>query len=227
MSVSFLRHAGWFGPEDAKTLSIIGVGATGSWIGLLAAKMGFHKLQVWDGDFVEDHNLPNQIYESRHVGQSKVDAFEDVLKQFNPAIQIEKHNRYFATEHDKELLNTEGPLVLTVDTMAARKDIYESFYLNWKVNKVFETRLGFDYGELNVIDNMNTNVLKEWRSSLRSDEEIPDGPCNMRICTTLVGMVASYTVHSMCAMLSPKTKDMSLKKKTIFNLNPTLETYSI
>ena len=111
--------------------------------------------------------------------------------------------------------------------MSARKDIYDSFYLNWKINKVFETRLGFDYGELNIINNMNTNSLKEWYSSLRKDEEIPDGPCNMRICTTLVGMVASYSVHTICSILSPQTKELELKKKTIFNLNPTLKTYTI
>ena len=62
-SVSFLRHAAYFSPEDAREpLNIIGVGATGSNIGLYAARMGFHNFRIWDADIVEDHNLPNQIY---------------------------------------------------------------------------------------------------------------------------------------------------------------------
>ena len=47
-SVSFLRHAAWFSPEDAtEPLNIIGVGATGSYIGLYAARMGFHNFRIW------------------------------------------------------------------------------------------------------------------------------------------------------------------------------------
>lgn len=221
--ISFMRHAGWFGPEDAKTLNIIGVGATGSYIGLVAAKMGFHNFRVWDGDIVETHNLPNQIYDVCHVGKPKVDAFEDVLRRFNPQVKIEKHNKYFVAEEDKD--NLDGPLVLTVDTMSARKDIYSAFNLNWRVTNVYETRLGFDYGELNIVDPLNTKQTDQWVSSLRNDNEIPDGPCNLRICTTLVTLIASYTVHCICNNLSREPKP--LKKKTMFSLKPTLETYHL
>ena len=227
-SVSFLRHAAYFSPEDAREpLNIIGVGATGSNIGLYAARMGFHNFRIWDADIVEDHNLPNQIYNLDDINKPKVNAFEKILKEFNPKINVEKHNNFFTSEDHKELL--EGPLVLTVDTMSARKDIYNAFNLNWKVKKVFETRLGFDYGELNIIDNLNTNNTKNWFESLVNDDEIPEGPCNLRICTTLVSMVAAYTVHQICSMLSSGRRDTTweYKQKMMFNLNPTLETYSL
>lgn len=227
-SVSFLRHAGWFGPEYAEEpLNIIGVGATGSFIALTAARMGFHKFRIWDADVVEDHNLPNQVYDIEHVGQRKVDALEHVLKRFNPMVKVEKHDYFFTKEH-KALL--EGPLVLTVDTMSARSEIYETFYMNWRVKSVFETRLGFDHGELNIIDNMNINILEEWKGSLRDDKEIPEGPCNLRICTTLVSMVAAYTVQTICQMLVSKQKENPMwehKKKTIISLAPELKTYTL
>ena len=225
MSVSFLRHNGFFGPENAEQLNIIGVGATGSYIGLIAAKMGFHDFQVWDADIVETHNLPNQIYDDSHTGAKKVDAFEEVLTRFNPAIKVKKHDFFFEAEKHKDML--EGPLVLTVDTMSARHDIYDAFKLNWKVNKVFETRLGFDVAEINVIDNMNLKELQNWKSSLVTDEEVPDGPCNLRICTTLVGMVACYTVHRLCSMLSTQELNETETKKHLFNLNPVLQTHNI
>ena len=223
---NFLRHAGWFGPEDAKTLNIVGVGATGSHIGLYAAKMGFHNFRVWDADVVETHNLPNQIYDSGHVGMRKVDAFKEVLKRFNPAITVETHDYFFDSSH-KDLL--EGPMVLTVDTMSARKESLSTFKLNWKVNNVFETRLGFDFGELNIIDNMNVKDTDSWYSTLRDDSELEEGPCNLRICTTLVSMVASYTVHCICAMLSSRRngKSWDYSKKTLFNLDPKITTHTI
>ena len=229
--VSFLRHSGWFGPEDAqdKTLNIIGVGATGSWIGLTAARMGFHSFRVFDLDVVEAHNLPNQIYDVSHIGIKKVEAFEQVLTRFNPHITVEKHPYFFETEKHKDLLS--GPVVLTVDTMSARKDIADSFPFNWKINKVFETRLGFDYAEINIIDNFNPTSVSEWKSNLRSDDEIEEGPCNLRVCSTLVTMVAGFTVHKICDMIScnRRDKEFTYEKKTIinFNQNTNLKTYSI
>ena len=43
MSVSFMRHSGFVGPDDCNhlTLNIIGVGATGSMIAMIAARMGW------------------------------------------------------------------------------------------------------------------------------------------------------------------------------------------
>jgi len=225
--VSFLRHAGWFGPSDAtKPLNIIGVGATGSNIGLIAAKMGFQTFKVWDPDIVENHNLPNQIYDIKHIGTKKVDAFEDVLTRFNPNIIVEKSEKYFSRDHREEL---SGPLVLTVDTMEARKEIYHAFRTNWKVNNVFETRVGFDYAEVNVVDNMNTEDSDSWFNCLRNDDEIPEGPCNLRICTTLVTMVAAHTVHTICNMLSSDTREKrwEYSQKTIFNFNPKLLTHNL
>lgn len=225
--VSFMRHAAFFGPEDADTtLNIIGVGATGSYIGLTAAKMGFHNFRVWDLDIVESHNLPNQIYEADQVGMKKVDAFEQILQRFNPTIKVEKHPYFFTSEEHKWLLD--GPLVLTVDTMHARKDIFNAFKLNWKVKNVFETRLGFMHAELNVLDNMNLSKLQNWNENLLSDEDIPEAPCNERIITSLVGIVSATAVHQICAMLGSRRTGNAWnpKTKTIFSLNPELSVYN-
>jgi hypothetical protein len=227
--VSFLRQAGWFSPEDAQDtiINIVGVGATGSNIGLIAAKMGFHKFRVWDADIVESHNLPNQTYDVAHVGQLKVNAFKDVLTRFNPRIEVETNPVFFETALHKE--NLEGILVLTVDTMSARKDIFDSFNMNWNIKQVFETRLGFDYGELNVLDPLDPSTLKEWNDGLLNDDDIPEGPCNLRICTTLVSMVSAYTVHAMCGIMhGEKMGDtFGVGKKTIFNVSNGITTYEL
>lgn len=196
--VSFLRHAGWVGPEDfTEPLTIIGCGAVGSHIALLAAKMGFHKFQLWDGDQVESHNLANQAFDVEHIGANKVDALESVLKRFNPAVRVEKHPYYFESEDHKDLLA--GPLVIATDTMHARYDIYKAFKLNPKVLGVFEVRLAFDFGEVHVVNNLDLTACKKWHATLQDDSEIPDGPCNLRICTTLVQLASSLAVHNICS----------------------------
>ena len=124
-NVSFLRHAGWISPEDLQdTLTIVGCGAVGSHFALIAAKMGFHNFSLWDADIVEDHNLPNQAYDVEHIGKKKVEALAEVLKRFNPEVQIETHDTFFTKENKDEIF---GPLVIATDTMSSRQDFVDVF----------------------------------------------------------------------------------------------------
>ena len=45
-----------------KRIDVIGVGATGSYIVWLLAKIGLSNIHIWDHDVVEDHNIPNQCF---------------------------------------------------------------------------------------------------------------------------------------------------------------------
>jgi hypothetical protein len=223
--VSFLRHSGWVGPEDlTDTVNIIGCGAVGSHIALLCAKMGFHKFQIWDADTVEPHNLANQAFDIHHVGMKKVDALTQVLQRFNPQVQVKSHDCFFKAVTDTTKLS--GPLVIATDTMSSRSDIYDSFNLNPLVCGVFEVRLAFDYGECHVLDNTNINNCLYWKNTLKSDSEIPEGPCNLRICTTLVQMVSSLTVHNICARYAAQKQDIPwlYKQKTCLSLTNQLRT---
>lgn len=228
MRVSYLRHEGWFSPAHVSevSLNIIGVGATGSWIGLIAAKMGFQDFTVWDADRVEEHNLPNQIYDLEDVGNYKVEAFEKVLRRFNPNIRVTKYPIFFEPQHENQL---KGPLVLTVDTMKARKEVCEAFSFNPDVDHVWETKLGFNHGELNIINNMNKDSIDNFKATLRDDTEVPEGPCNLRICTTLVTLIASATVHEICKkyVASAKREKWEYSPKIIFSNEKTLDVYNV
>ena len=223
--VSFLRHAGWVGPEDlVDPIIIVGCGAVGSNLALTAAKMGFHNFVLWDADLVESHNLPNQAYDLVHVGMKKVDALEDVLHRFNPRINITK-NTDFLTKENSQGLN--GIMVIATDTMKSRYEFHDIIKFNPDIIGVFECRLGFDYGEVNYVDPLNSKSCKNFYSGLRPDSDIPEGPCNLRICTTLVQLVSSYAVHSMCAKYAAKRNNSSwdVQPKTIFNLSPILNVF--
>ena len=96
MTVSFLRHASFFSPFlNPPQLVILGCGATGSNIAMLAARMGFVEFQLWDADVVESHNLPNQVFDNCQIGTSKVLALEQKLKAFNPEIKVTVFNRFW------------------------------------------------------------------------------------------------------------------------------------
>ena len=224
---SFLRHAAFFGPEDCNnlTLNIIGVGATGSWVGLLAAKMGWHNFRVWDLDLVESHNLPNQIYSPKHVGMKKVDAFEEVLKDFNPQINIEKYDCFFESKLHANLLD--DYVFVAVDSLFARKDIVSCCKNNIMINQIFETQMGFKHATINILDPCAATRLDSYLNLLKNDDEVGESACNERIITTLTSIVSSNVVHLLSALASKdRTKDtFEVPNKIIFNLNPILQTH--
>lgn len=219
--VSFLRHSGWVGPEDlTETLNIVGCGAVGSHIALLAARMGFQRFNLWDADMVEPHNLANQTYDKEHIRMAKVDALASVLKRFNSQVRVETHNEFFTADSEP----IDGPLVLATDSMSSRSEIHDVFFMNTDIDHVYEVRLGFDYGELHVVDNINPLACSKWKNTLCRDDEVEEGPCNRRICTTLVSLVSSYAVHNLCARYAAKKQDIDWQynAKTMFYMSPVL-----
>ena len=224
--VSFLRHGAFFGPEDAedKTFCIIGVGATGSWAALTAAKMGWHKFQIWDLDLVESHNLPNQAYNASHVGMKKVDALESVLKDFNPSVIVEKHDYFFDATDPDHVSELSDYLFIAVDSLDTRKAIYKSTKLHPFLNLIFETRMGFTHAELNVISPSDIMKIDEIISMLKTDEEVTEAACNERIISTLVMIVSSALVHNLCyhASSSRTNSEFTNYGKSLFHLSPQL-----
>lgn len=228
-NISFLRHNSLFGPEDVEDVyfNIIGVGATGSWAGLIAAKMGWHKFRVWDLDIVESHNCPNQIYNLSQVGEKKVDAFEATLKNFNPNITVEKHDYFFESDKHKDLL--EGAVFIAVDTLSARKDIISCLKGNINVDIVYETRMGFSHATLTSFTPFDYSIIDNILSTMRSDDSVPESACNARIITTLTNIVASALVHDLCTFYSASRRDVEKKIyfNRLFSLSETLSTYQI
>jgi molybdopterin/thiamine biosynthesis adenylyltransferase len=232
-NVSFLRHGAFFGPEDSqdKVLNIIGVGATGSWVGLLAAKMGWQHFRVWDADIVESHNLPNQIYDLDQVGMAKVLAFRDKLLQFNPEVVVEVHNEFFVSSNHNELL--EDYVFVAVDSLSARKDIVAGLESHLLVEHVIETRMGFEHAEINIINPAYESQIRSYLDTLKTDEEVTESACNARIITTLTCIVASSVVHTICGLAAQDRhgNTYSPPAKQIFSLpsdiNTSLSTFTI
>lgn len=214
---SFLRHAAWIDPSQLNfPLVIIGCGALGSHVALFAAKMGFTNFILFDPDKVESHNLPNQAFDLRHIGVLKVDALEKLLWEFNGEIRVQKYPEFFTEAHASCL---QGFVVIATDNMESRKKIIELCSFNTNVEMLFEGRLGFDYGEVNIVSPMNIDEIDNFTKSLRDDKDVPEGPCNLRICLTLVSVVAGYLVHQMCAAVVCQKNNSSWdrKPKNIFS----------
>lgn len=74
---------------EAREPMVVGAGALGSAVGVALARTGVPQLTLLDPDVLEDHNLENQEYDSRDLGDPKVCALADRIKAIDPDVETE------------------------------------------------------------------------------------------------------------------------------------------
>lgn len=189
--VDYWRQLDLFSPEKFgdKEVHVVGVGATGSYVALMLAKMGIKNLHVWDFDDVESHNLPNQIYRLKDVGRAKVDALAEIIHE-STGTEITVHNE--AVTGGTTL---KGIVFLLVDSMNVRKDIWSgSLKFKLPVELMVESRMAIDNGRVYAIRPSRPADIKLWEGTLYSDEEAEESPCTNRSIAPTVAYIASLAV---------------------------------
>lgn len=87
-----LRNAGYVTPEVqvriAKTRLLIAGCGIGSTIAEAAARLGFTRFVLADGDVVDAHNLNRQAYGVADVGKAKTVALRERLRGINPEVEV-------------------------------------------------------------------------------------------------------------------------------------------
>lgn len=115
-------------------IHVIGIGAMGSRVAELLARLGIKKIHIWDMDVVEDKNIANQAYLHHHIGMKKTDALEELLKDINPQIEVVKHGEYNGQP-------VAGYIFLCVDSIELRHKIANTNKDNPYVIAMFDTRM--------------------------------------------------------------------------------------
>jgi molybdopterin/thiamine biosynthesis adenylyltransferase len=194
--MDYVRQLGLLDPREikGKSISLIGVGATGSTIGLTLAQMGWGDsamgqgvLKVFDGDIVEEHNLCNQAYFPEHVGKPKVDALNDLIHR-KCGFPIEAHNEMVS---DQPSVQSTYVFLLT-DTMKSRAEIFDHcLQYSFNTELVIETRMGLKEGRVYAVCPQIPSQVQAWKETLYSDESADKSPCG-----------ASQSVASTAAFLS-------------------------
>ncbi len=104
---------------DEKTLLIAGCGV-GSLVAINAARLGFEKFVLVDGDKVELSNINRQGYSSHDVGKFKVNALAKRLKQINPHAEIKKYPVFVDIKNAARLVHKADIVFDTIDPDAAQ-----------------------------------------------------------------------------------------------------------
>lgn len=184
------RHMELFDADtfDGK-VTVIGAGATGSWLVLQLAKLGIKDITVWDFDIVEEHNVPNQLFGVGHVGQPKVEALQQIIKEYTGTTIHIKNERFVGQR-------LAGYVFLMVDTMAGRKSIFEaSIKMKRSVKLLVEPRMGLDVGRVYNVNPMDLNHIKRYEECFYTDEEAEVSACG----TSMTVITTALSVSSYCA----------------------------
>lgn len=187
----------FFQPEKVKgKIHIVGCGSVGSTVATLLAKSGITSFTLWDFDTVEKHNLVNQMYREKDVGQLKVEALKDVLTEINSEIEVTlKPNGW-----ENSLMS--GYVFLTVDNIELRKKIVEAHMNTPYVKAMFDFRTLLESAQHYAADWSDKKSKTDFLSSMQfshdeAKEETPTSACGVTLgVATTVTLVSSVGVNN-------------------------------
>ena len=202
-NMNFSRQMKLLDPQQIKdkSVTIIGAGATGSYLALMLAQMGWGNkpfncgtLRVFDGDVIEEHNLANQIYEPSHIGKPKVEALKEIILR-KCGFEIEVYNEMVDDKTRTDLIQSTYCFLLT-DTMSSRKQIFDKhFRCPFNTDLLIETRMGIQDGRVYAFNPNAKDHVKEWQNTLYDDKVAEASACGAsQSIVSTVGFLSSLAV---------------------------------
>ncbi|MEQ8787237.1 MAG: ThiF family adenylyltransferase [Pirellulaceae bacterium] len=184
-------------------VTVIGVGAVGRQVALQLASLGVHHLQLIDFDHVESSNITTQGYFASDIGQSKVAATADAIRQIDDTMHV-------ATVFDRyRAANTVGKAVFCcVDSISARSAIWRS-----AAQKVRFWTDGRMLGEVvRVLTVADVEGRNHYPTTLFPQAQAQAGRCTARSTIYAATITAGLMVHQFTRWLRslPIDADLSL-----------------
>ena len=204
----------FFDPDmDNSMVHIVGCGSVGSTVAENLARCGVARLTLWDFDFVEPHNIVNQMFRQQDIGRPKVEALHDILMEINPEIKVKLKPEGWKGE------SMSGYVFLAVDNIELRKQIVESIYDNMFVKAVFDFRTFLESAQSFAADwqdlKMKENLLNTMQfTHEEAMAETPVSACGVTLgVATVVRIISALGVNNYINFVKGK----GLKKMILLN----------
>lgn len=175
------------------SVHIIGVGALGSHIALTLARLGVTDLHIYDFDMVEMVNIANQVYTFSDVGQLKIDALENKLKDINPSIKVKKIMKYTGQ-------TLSGHVFLAVDSITVRQDCVRLNMMNPNIKAMYDVRMRLTDAQHYAADWSNIDHKKNLFASMDFTEEEAKASTPVSACGTTLSVIPTVQFVSLVAV---------------------------
>ena len=217
--ISTMKQGDYFQPitDLVAPIHIIGIGAIGSTIATMLARMGVEKLYLYDLDQVEMKNICNQEYLDKHIGLPKIDALSGYLKEINPDIKVINNRKGW---QPGTRLN--GYVFLCVDNIDLRRQIVEENLINKYIKAMFDFRMRLTDAQHYAADFKNLEYLLK---TMQFSHEEAKAETPVSACGTDLNVIT--TVRTICSLGLSNfinfVKEDNLKKMILVDL----KTFSI
>jgi len=193
----FWRQLDIFVPKDQK-ITVIGAGGIGSWVVLGLVKTGFKVISVWDGDIIEPHNIPNQLFEMDQCGINKALALNYHMPVVTPK-----------TKHWEGEDISSTVIVIATDNMEVRKRIVET----QRANLIVDCRIG---GE--IIRIVSVSLVDYGSKAYYLDTWYPSGDASDLPCTAQsIADVGFFVGGFACNLIRKFLKDSIVIRELVFS----------
>lgn len=122
-----------FSPSHAHPVTVIGIGAVGSHVPPMLAKLGAEDITAIDGDGIESHNISMSRYHRGHLGMLKTAALQKIVLM-ESGLEIKTIPKMYAGEPLRDTV------VACVDNMETRSLIWSCVKENPLVDIFIDTR---------------------------------------------------------------------------------------
>lgn len=214
------KHIDFFNPADVNSpIHIIGCGAIGSRIAELLVRLGCTKIHLWDFDTVSPHNITNQLYNHKNIGEKKVLALSYILEAINPTVELILHSIYTKQ-------NLTGYVFLCVDSIDLRREIATHLKENKYIKAMFDARMRLTDAQSYGADWSDKESKEAFISTMQFTSEEAKEATPVSACGTTLSVaptvmtVASVTVSNFINFtLGKEIKSIILLDAFDYNLN--------
>lgn len=190
---SFLRQLNIFNPETFNHVChIIGVGAVGSRLAENLSRLGIKRLELYDKDTVQPHNIPTGAFSPYQTGFPKVQAVKKNLLYLTTT-EVTAHCQMV---EDKILF--QGIVFLCVDSMDSRRQIWQDcIKQNPNIPLMIEIRIGPQEGRIYTVNPLDLQEIDCWEQLCYPSGHDQELPCTERAIITTVNMIAALAARQL------------------------------
>ena len=180
-------------------VTIIGCGAIGSFLGLQLAKMGLTRVQYFDHDEISIENMSNQFFRRCDIGKNKAHALADMVYDFtNPGDAPHQGPTFFPVKYEEMYANKlAGIVVVAVDSMEARRMIYESIKTKgFAVKYIIDPRMSAEFYTQYTINPFDEKDQGTYGKVLQSDSESVAERCTAKSTVYTASLAAGLVTKT-------------------------------
>lgn len=180
------RHDG-LGINQDQTVLVVGCGGIGSWLAYFLGLAGVRRLELFDGDKIEEHNLSRLPFTPRDIGRYKSECLAELISRARPDVQVTAHTHFDGEYHLMEAQRADW-VVCSTDSLKSRRMVYKAAQ-SAANTKYLECGADGQVGSV-------TGCPAEWETEAESQPGYASVPVFVAPCTFAASIAAYFVLLS-------------------------------